>query len=133
MEDMQRIFEKDQFANHCGIELLEAANGNSLAKMVIQDCHRNALGIVHGAAIFTLADLAFAMASNSHGTAAVAVNVGITYHKAAMNGTLTAEAVEVARNFKLASYTINVTDDGGDLIATFQGMVYRKKDKISEL
>ena len=50
--------------------------------------------------------------------------------KAVGEGTLTAEAREVSRNPKLASYTITITDDSGDLIATFQGMVYRKKNKL---
>jgi len=36
----------------------------------------------------------------------------------------------VAINQKLASYTVNVTDEQGVLIAVFQGMVYRKKETI---
>jgi acyl-CoA thioesterase len=70
------------------------------------------------------------MASNSHGTVAVAINATISYLKAARGGTLFAEAHEVSRDAKLASYTVNVTDDTGDLVAVFQGMVYRKKDPI---
>ncbi len=85
---------------------------------------------VHGGAIFTLADLAFAVASNSHGTIAASINANISYIKAATTGTLIAEAKEVAINPKLATYTIHVTDDAGDIIAIFQGMVYRKKAAI---
>jgi acyl-CoA thioesterase len=70
------------------------------------------------------------MASNSHGNVAVAVNVNISFLKAASQGTLFAEATEVSRNSKLASYTIRVTNERDDLIAIFQGMVYRKKDQI---
>jgi acyl-CoA thioesterase len=98
--------------------------------MEIKDHHLNGVGIVHGAAIFTLADLVFAMASNSHGTVAVAVNASISFLKAASGGTLFAEAKEISRNSKLASYTIRVTDESDDLIAIFQGMVYRKRDKV---
>ena len=88
------------------------------------------MNIVHGGAIFTLADLVFAAASNSHGNVAVAINVTISYLKAAAGGTLTAEAREVSRNRKLATYSIRIRDDSGDLVASFQGMVYRKKDKF---
>jgi hypothetical protein len=28
---------------------------------------------------------------------------------------------------------VDITDDGGDLVATFQGMVYRKKEKLLEI
>ena len=50
--------------------------------------------------------------------------------KAVQEGVLFAEAKEVSINPKLATYTINVTDAGNDLVAIFQGMVYRKKDAI---
>ncbi len=127
----QFISKNDKFAEHTGIELLEVSEGRAKAILKIDRQHLNAVNIVHGGAIFTLADLVFAAASNSHGTVAVAINVTISYLKAAAGGTLTAEAREVSRNRKLATYSIRVTDDGGDLVASFQGMVYRKKDKIS--
>jgi len=50
--------------------------------------------------------------------------------KAAMAGVLTAKAREVALNPKLATYTVDVTDDAGELVAVFQGLVYRKKQTI---
>jgi acyl-CoA thioesterase len=127
---MREFCRKDRFADAVGIELLEVSEGSARAKMEIKDHHLNAVNIVHGAAIFALADLVFAMASNSHGNVAVAVNASISYLKAASGGTLFAEATEISRNAKLASYTIRVTDESDDLIAIFQGMVYRKKDKI---
>ncbi len=43
-----------------------------------------------------------------------------------VQGILYAEAEEFARNPKLASYTVQVTDENGAKIAIFQGMVYRK-------
>jgi acyl-CoA thioesterase len=46
--------------------------------------------------------------------------------KSATAGTLDAEAVEVSINPKIATYTVTVTDDTGETVATFQGMVYRK-------
>jgi acyl-CoA thioesterase len=98
--------------------------------MVLHPHHLNGLGSVQGGAIFTLADYAFAAAANSHGTVAVAINVSITFMKAAATGTLWAEAREVSKNFKIGSYVVEVKDDQGDLVATFQGLAYRKKDKL---
>ena len=122
--------ENDKFAGHSGIELLEISKGRAKAVMKIKKHHLNAVGSVHGGAIFTLADYVFAVASNSHGTVAVAINVSISYLKAASRGSLFAQANEAAINPKLASYTVNVTDEQGDLIAIFQGMVYRKKEPV---
>ena len=79
---------------------------------------------------YTLADLVFAVASNSHGNVAVAINGSIAYLKAVTEGTLFAEAKEVSINPKLATYKVSVTDERDNTIAIFQGMVYRKKDKI---
>jgi len=87
---------------------------------------------VHGGAIFALADLVFAAASNSHGTVAVAINANISFLKASAGGTLFADAREISKNPKLGTYTIDVTNEDGDVIAVFQGMVYRKKDKIED-
>jgi acyl-CoA thioesterase len=42
---------------------------------------------------------------------------------------LIAEAKEVSRNAKLATYTILVTDEMQETVAIFQGMVYIKSSK----
>jgi acyl-CoA thioesterase len=130
MEHITRCMKKDQFAERCNIELVSVTPGQAQAKMTVQPHHWNGLGTVQGGAIFTLADFAFAAAANSHGTVAVAINVSITFMKAVAAGTLWAEARELSRNAKLGTYTIEVKDDTGDLIALFQGLVYRKKDPV---
>jgi len=130
MEQIKQFFSQDRYAQLSGIELLSVAPGHAVAEMPIRPHHLNAVGIVQGGAIFTLADLAFAAASNAHGRAAVAVNVSITYMKAVSAGTLRAEARELSTNPKLGTYTVNVTDDGGALIAVFQGLVYRKDQPL---
>lgn len=127
MEKLKQFFKKDNFAAHSGIKLLEVSPGYAKAELEIEEKHLNALGAVQGGALFTLADLTFAAASNAYGNAAVGINANISYVKAGTKGTLTAEAKETSINPKLATYTVNITDDKGDLVAIFQGMVYRKK------
>jgi acyl-CoA thioesterase len=130
MNQIKTFFRQDKFAEHVGIELLDVSEGYARAALDIKPHHLNAVGILHGAAIFSLADLVFAVASNSHGSVAVAINANISFVKAISSGRIVAEATEVSRNAKLASYTIRITDEQEQLIALFQGMVYRKKDKI---
>jgi len=130
MEVVRNFFKNDRFADHVGIELLEVSEGRAKAKMEIQEHHLNGVNIAHGGAIFSLADLAFAVASNSHRTIALGINANISYLKAAAGGTLIAEAKEVSLNLKLATYEVRVTDENNDLIAIFLGTVYRKKDKL---
>jgi len=133
MQTIRNFLKNDRFAAHNGIELLEISQGRAKAKLDILDYHLNGANIVHGGAIFALADLVFAAASNSHGTIAVAINANISFLKASAGGTLYAEAREISKNPKLGTYTIDVTDENGDVIAIFQGMVYRKKDKIEDI
>jgi len=130
METVRNFFKNDTFADHVGIELLEVSEGRAKAKMEIKEHHLNGINIAHGGAIFSLADLVFAVASNSHKTIALGINASISYLKAATGGTLIAEAKEVSINPKLATYEVRVTDKHNDLIAIFLGTVYRKKDKI---
>lgn len=131
---IKAFFTRDKFAKYCGIELLEVSEGRAKARMKLTENHLNGLAMAHGGAVFTLADLVFAVACNSHGQVAVAVNVNISFLKAAAEGqTLTAEGFENDKNRRLGSYTVNVTNDAGELIAVFQGMAYRKKERIDEV
>ena len=131
MQELRQFFStNDLFARHTGIELRDMGPGWAEARMKIEPFHFNAAGTVHGGAIFTLADFAFAAASNSHGTLAMGINTSVNFVKAALKGTLHAEAREQSRNAKLATYSVMITDDAGDVVAIFQGMVYRKKEPI---
>jgi acyl-CoA thioesterase len=130
MEHLKQYFKKDRFAAHNEIELLSVGNGSAKVKMTLQPHHWNSLGTAHGGALFTLADFAFAAACNSHGTVAVAVDANITFMKAVSTGVLYAEAREIAKNFKLGSYAVEVRNEQGELIAQFQGLAYRKKDPL---
>ncbi len=131
MHKIKQFFSRqDLFAKHTGITLIDVKPGYARTSMSIKPHHFNAAGTVHGGAIFTLADFAFAVASNSHGTLAMGVNTSMSFVKAATKGTLYAEAEEQALNQKLASYQVTVLDDEGNTVAIFQGMVYRKKESI---
>ena len=133
MDILKKFVDKDGFAKHLGVEMLEYAPGKAKARMEIKSHHLNSAGTVHGGAIFSLADAVFSVASNSHGTLAMAINVSISFFKAAKSGTLIAEGREVSFNPKLATYLIDVKDEAGNAIALFQGTVYRKKESIGEI
>lgn len=131
VNDLVDFMRKDRFAKHIGVEMREAGNGKARGRMIVGPHHLNSAGTVHGGAIFSLADAVFSAASNSHGTLALAINVSVSFFKAVTDGTLMAEAREVSRNLKLATYLVEVTDEAGTAVALFQGTVYRKKDSIS--
>jgi len=131
MEQLKHFFnDRDRYAVHNGIRVVEVSPGKAVTRMKVEEQHLNGVGTVQGGAVFTLADLAFAAAVNSHGTVAVAINVSITFIKAAAAGTLYAHAVETTKNPKLATCDIRVVNEEDELIATFQGLAYRKKESL---
>lgn len=133
MDAILQYFGNDQLAKTLGIELIEFGPGRAKCKMLLEKKHLNGLNKAHGGSLFSLADFTFAVAANSHGTVAVAISTNMSFVKAVDPGVmLYAEAVEETRNPKIATYSVKITDETGDIVALFSGMVYRKKNLISE-
>ncbi len=128
----RNFFANDRYAELTGVEIVEAGKGYCRTSLKIEDKHLNAANVVQGGAIFTLADLAFAIASNSHGQLALAINVNISYLSSVSTGTLYATATEVNEPNRLGAYDVLVTDDQQRIIARFNGMVYRKKQLLMD-
>jgi acyl-CoA thioesterase len=88
-------------------------------------------GITHGGVVFSLADVALGAASNSRGTVAYALNLSVTYLRATRAGVrLVAEARERHVGAPTGLYDVTVTEAGGELVATAQAIVYRKRDSF---
>jgi len=133
-EAAREILEQnDRFGRFVGIEIVEIGEGRAKARMQVKDHHLNIVGTVHGGALFTLADMAIAAASNSRGQVAVLIQAGISYIQAAKGGILFAEAREISVGSRLGHYQITVTDDSGNILASFQGIVFRKKETLEDL
>lgn len=122
----EKILAGDQYAILTGVEVLEAGKGYCKARLVLEEKHLNGAGVVQGGAIFTLADLAFAVASNSHGPLALAINVNISFLAGRSTGILYATATEIGEPKRLGAYDVLVTDEENEIVARFNGMVYRK-------
>ena len=129
--DIMSYFEKDRFAAFVGIKLVEVKPGYAKANMEITDKHLNAVNIVQGGVIFTLADFAFEAASNSYGQVSLGINANISYFQPPKGKILIAEAKEISASKKIASYNVDIFNEDKEIIARFTGMVYRKKDKLN--
>jgi acyl-CoA thioesterase len=120
-----RLAARDPFVMGLGIRCVDAGPGRAVVAMAITGAHLNFNGTCHGGVIFSLADTAFGLASNSHGMIAAGIDAHITYHVAAQAGdALTATAVEVSRARRIAVYRVDVTRADGTLISSFTGTVY---------
>ena len=118
---------KDKFAQHLGIEVLSCSEGHAKVKLVVQPHFLNGAGLVHGGILFSLADYAFALASNAGEDSGLAVNSSINFIKACAAGDeLFAEAGLVSRSRKLGTYQIDVTNRSGEEVARVQSLAYFK-------
>jgi len=82
------IEKKDSLFKLFGMKVTECTAGNSTVTMKVDKTHLNAAEICHGGTIFSLADVAFALASNSHGQVALAIDMSISYLRPAKAGDL---------------------------------------------
>ncbi len=127
LEQGRQRLGKDALARLLGIEITEMRPGYASAVMKVTPELLNGAGVTHGSAVFALADLAFAAASNSHGIMALALNVNINFIKATTVGAvLTAVAHEDNLTRKTGIYRLEVRDEAGDLVAVAQGLAYRR-------
>lgn len=118
------LFKQDRFAAHLGIELIEAGEGRAVLEMEIQRHHLNFMGAVHGGAIFSLADMAFGLASNTEQTMRVGIDAHIAYvNRVDAGDRLRATACKFAENRRTAVYQVAITCND-DAIATFTGTAY---------
>ena len=128
MMDIKEYFKQDSFASLNDMELVKVTPGYAKAHMKVAEKHCNAVGFCQGGALFTLADLAFAAAVNSHGVVTVAASSNITFTRSAQVGQdIYAEAIEVVNHYKLPYVEVKITDDEGNLMAMLTATGYRKE------
>jgi acyl-CoA thioesterase len=126
IKKLEQLLLNDRFASSSDIQLVSIGKGEATAEMLIAEKHLNGVNIVQGGALFTLADFAFAAASNSHGRIAVAANATISFFKGVSSGKLTAKATEHSSGKTLATYMVDITDEEENKIALFSGTAFMK-------
>jgi acyl-CoA thioesterase len=127
LEKFRTFFAADHWAAAAGAVIDSVAEDLVECSMEIADVHRNAGGAVQGGAIFTLADLAFAVHSNLDMVcgANLGITVGqscaISYLKSSRGSRLIARSVCLSRGRSMSVYRISVSDDLGVPIAEMIG------------
>lgn len=124
--DLKEFFKGDRFAALAGIELMEIGEGYGKARMLITSDHLNGGGFCQGGALFTLADLAFAAAVNSHNILTVSTSSNITYMRSVKEGYVYAEAHELINHHRMPYAEVTITNEDGEIVAIFTSSGYRK-------
>ena len=120
------LMARDRFSQWLGIEVLEAAVGRSVLRMTIRDDMVNGFGTSHGGILFSLADSAFAFATNAGGVLSVAIDCTVSFPVAVRPGdVLTATAIEQSTTKRLAFVDVTVRNQDDVIAGHFRGTVYR--------
>ncbi|HYS93952.1 MAG TPA: hotdog fold thioesterase [Candidatus Acidoferrales bacterium] len=116
----------DPWARALGIEYVEIRSGYCRLRLSLQPHMVNFQGFPHGGVIFSVADIAFGTACNSHGDPAVALSMTISFMTAVAAGSrLVAEARQVKQGRQAAFYDVTVSTEGGVLVAQVHCVAHR--------
>lgn len=118
IEELTKRFHEDRFAAQAGVEIREAEPGRALCAMPLRPCHMNANNTPMGGAIFTLADFAYAVASNGFtDKIIVSQQAAITFLAPARGTELLAEAKCLKSGRTTCLYEVDVRDELGTYVA----------------
>ncbi|HOW83160.1 MAG TPA: PaaI family thioesterase [Spirochaetota bacterium] len=127
VEYARNVVGRDPFASFLGIEVEEVREGYARCSLTIRPDYLNAVERAHGAAIYSIADQAFAVGSNSMGSMALALSFSINYLGPAMDGEkIFSEATPVSVTRKISVWNVTVRGSQDRLIASGQGVAYHK-------
>ena len=116
----------DPWARALGIDYLEIRRGYCRLGLTLQPHMVNFQGFPHGGVIFSVADIAFGTACNSHGEPAVALSMTISFVTAVATGSrLLAEAREVKQGRRAGFYEVVVSTAAGALVAQVHCVAHR--------
>ena len=119
---------RDPYAGFLGITVDTVEQGSASCSVRIRENMLNFLGMVHGGLIFSLADVAFSAASNRDHCPSYALDISGSFLRTAEVGdVLRAQARLVHATRRTGLYRMDVLK-GDELVATFNGTVFRKKD-----
>ena len=114
----RETFANDSFATEAaGVIIEEAGDKICRCSMKITPIHKNAAGGVMGGAIFTLADLTFAVAANFGGRMTVSISSNISFIGVCKGETLLSTAKCIKSGKSTCFYEIEVNDDLGNKVA----------------
>lgn len=126
------IIGHDHLAKNMGIQIKQIKKGACSLTMKVIPSLVNAAGVVHGGAVFALADIACAIAANTHEIVSLTVNGSVSFLTSSKEGdTLIARTKEISLGNTMATYEVEVRRCSDDtLTALFVGTVFRKKEPV---
>ncbi len=111
-------YKKNAFMHHNHIELESMERDRAAFWLVIRPESKNPYGMVHGGAIYTMADNAAGTAAHTDGRYYVTQTSALHFLRNQSEGTVRAEAYVRHRGKSTCLVAVDITGEGGKLIAT---------------
>ena len=112
------IQEKNAFALYNHMELESADDSCVVMRLEIHETSKNPLGIVHGGAMYTMADCAAGIVVNTDGRRHVTQGSSMHYLKNRTEGVIRASGRVVHRGKATSLVHVEITDENGALLAS---------------
>ena len=126
LERVRETFHGDRFATEMGAVIDELGDHYSKCSLVLNEHHRNAVGGIMGGVYFTLADFAFAVASNWQQAGVVGLNCDASFIGVPKTERIIAEARLIKDGRTICCYNVDIRDELGNPVAAVQCVGFRK-------
>lgn len=126
INEIREFFNKDLYAFDTGAYIEEVGDHYAKVSLVLNDRHKNAVGGVMGGVYFTLADFAFAVATNWQKPGTVGINCDISFVGTPKTEKIYAETELIKDGRTVCNYVIKVYDGNNAPLAVVNAMGYHK-------
>lgn len=125
---VQKMYDNDPFSKWLGIQVSDVEPHRAVCSMTVREEMLNGFGVTHGGVAYSLADSAFAFASNTVGVVSVSIDNSISYPAPVRAGDELKATAELRTSAnRIATYDVNVVNQEDLVVALFRGTVYRTK------
>ena len=127
IDEIREFFSHDLYAYDTGAYIEEVADRYAKVSLLLNERHKNAVGGVMGGVYFTLADFAFAVASNWQKAGTVSLNSDISFIGVPKTEKIYAETELVKDGRSVCTYIVKVTDSEMNPLAAVKIVGFHKQ------
>ncbi len=127
IEEIREFFSHDMYAADTGAYIEDVGDNYAKVSLTLNAHHKNAVGGVMGGVYFTLADFAFAVASNWQKPGTVSITSDISFIGVPKSDKVIAETELIKNGRSTCCYNVRVTDDFGTPLAAVKIVGFHKE------
>ena len=126
LEKVREFFKGDRFATEAGAVIEEIGDHYAKVSLSLNEHHQNAAGGIMGGVYFTLADFAFAVASNWQRVGTVSINADISFIGVPKTEKIFAETELIKNGRTTCCYNVSIYDEAENAVAAVKVLGFNK-------